>query len=220
MAELRATDIIGKLRKINDRIQELESGSEITEEFLKEQGVVFEIKVNDTSYFPTNGTVDLDNVSSIVCAYIKTPLINIHDYSVADRYVLSTIAKKDDVLFVNYDYYTITSQNGNNSYGINENEAETYFGAMIGSRYVPRINTGEPQYHYMITEDGDMFLPIFYQNIDSSYSEIRLYIIRWISNAVKEYVTNIKNALEEQIETKVSKDERITNSDILEILSK
>ena len=51
--------------------------------------------------------------------------------------------KKDDVLFVNYDYYTITSQNGNNSYGINENEAETYFGAMIGSRYVPRINTDE-----------------------------------------------------------------------------
>lgn len=220
MAELRATDIIGKLRKINDRIKELESGSGITEEFLKEQGVVFEVKVNDTSYSPTNGLVDLGKISGVVCAYIKTPLINIHDYSVADRYILSTDVKKDNIFFIDYNYYTITSQNGNNSYGINENEAATYFGAMIGSKYIPRINQDEPQYHYMITEGGDVFLPIFYQNTDSSYSEIRLYIIRWISNTVKEYVTNIKTTLEEQIETKVSKDERITNSDILTILSK
>jgi hypothetical protein len=34
-------------------------------------------------------------------------------------------------------------------------------------------------------------LPIFYKNADSGRSEIRLYIIRWISKAVKDYVDSI-----------------------------
>lgn len=38
--------------------------------------------------------------------------------------------------------------------------------------------------------------------------------------STKDELNNIEATLEEQIETKVAKDERITNSDILEILSK
>ena len=64
MAELRATDIIDKLRKINKRVDEIESQG-ISIESLKESGAVLAVKVNGESHTTNkDGIVDLGNLSS------------------------------------------------------------------------------------------------------------------------------------------------------------
>ena len=144
MAELRSTDIIGKLRKINQQIQNTNA------------------RIDNL-----DGTnTDVASTQTVVYARVKTLTTNINGYELKNYVLSETLLEDNGDIFPAYKYYTITY--ANNQQGISFNQAANFLGVLIGSKYLPKIRNNtdkskyisQPQYSYIVTEEGRIFIPI------------------------------------------------------------
>lgn len=208
MAELRSTDIIGKLRKINQQIQNTNS------------------RIDNL-----DGTnTDVASTQTVVYARVKNLTTNIDDYDILkwhENYILSNELREDsDEIFPGYKFYTITYLN--NANGIDFTQATNFLGMLIGSKYLPKSwkdkdkNKTQPQYSYIIDQDQKIFLPIW-REIGVG-GELRMYLMyEGIANditsltddqqqAIAPSVKAMKDYVESQSEVYIGKNKPLGDS--------
>ena len=184
MAELRSTDIIGKLRKINQQIQNTNA------------------RIDNL-----DGTnTDVASTQTVVYARVKTLTTNINGYELKNYVLSETLLEDNGDIFPAYKYYTITY--ANNQQGISFNQAANFLGVLIGSKYLPKIRNNtdkskyisQPQYSYIVTEEGRIFIPIWRQlqaTENLELAELRMYLVH-------EDVANDITSLAEDQQSKIA----------------
>ena len=141
MAELRSTDIIGKLRKINNRLQAVEG--------------------------KINGDIDIASTGTMTTSYVKNLTTNINGLQNSDF----TLSEQYSGGFLGKHYYKVLYKQ--NSVMTRAN-ASMFIGFLTGSKFVPSLLANNPQYHYIITYQNDVYLIGFTLNRELELHKVPL----------------------------------------------